>query len=41
MLIISLFLYLYCKQHQLHKANNFKAAKQELEKKSILRRWIN
>lgn len=26
------FLYLYGKQHELHKANNFKAAKQELEK---------
>ena len=27
-----IFLYLYGKQHQLNKANNFKAAKQELEK---------
>lgn len=28
----AIFLYLYGKQHQLNKANNFKAAKQELEK---------
>ena len=31
-LLIYNILYLYCKQHQLHKANNFKAAMQELEK---------